>query len=810
MLTAIRQWVVQTMMKGQTGVVRTLPKNDLIELNTQITIERMLRNGINPDDMKTVGQVENVVKQIDTPKVNVNPGVTGVKKADVLDMEGNKIPEGSGIMGGKEVKESDAAIKARIEADNEKGIASMKDKKIQRESLEDYVDDAGGVNPDDPRGIDDFIPDPEEKADGGRIGLLAGSVTKVLKLLKNKKRVQQAVDDIFPTGDYKYDAQMAADALVENNPKTFGGKLYEDLDMDTQMEVYGAVIGPIQSNALTISKMKKATRPEKTLASMEEGKGIDMSDPGISEEFTRFMKETDPEGYKKLEQTVELSNFKTKGRKENSDGGRIGLFMGGANTAGKSVLRQILNYFGKKSDSVKNPSDILRIVNPKRLNELLENPEIYRKFDIEKGIAAPDLIKNMQKQMNVDRKKTIQEMLSSAKNIKSADDNTIKYKNEMIEDMIKKGVDRKMAEEMAGTISKMAENAAGKTNTPKLTDEGILQLENILKNMETGGKKARDLNADGGRIGLKGAGFINFIKNMTMNKKSPLQFGKDYLKNVKDKTLKANETGKFMDLPIAEVGIPAATGALVNNQIRKKLENMNEAQKEENLKMFIRELENDEFYDKYPDIKDEMIADYTERLFGVEKADGGRIGLKGGMNKRTFLKLMGSVGAGIGAVKSGIFSGLGKGAGKTVAKEVAQQTTSTYPPPYFFKLAEKIKFMGDDVVASQDKAIAKKYKDYVLEEDFAGNISIVRKGDMDAPGYEEVYMGYSVDDVPIKGKKGSTKVEEYEEYTVKPDEDGKMKDVEDGVPDDVIDDAGDPNSMTIKKASGGIARMLGE
>ena len=27
MLTAIRNWVVQTMMKGQTGVVRTLPKS---------------------------------------------------------------------------------------------------------------------------------------------------------------------------------------------------------------------------------------------------------------------------------------------------------------------------------------------------------------------------------------------------------------------------------------------------------------------------------------------------------------------------------------------------------------------------------------------------------------------------------------------------------------------------------------------------------------------------------------------------------------------------------------------------------------
>ena len=165
MLTAIRNWVVQTMMKGQTGVVRTLPKNDLIELNTQITIERMLRNGINPEDMKTVGQVDNVVKQIDTPKVNVNPGVTGVKKADVLDMEGNKIPEGSGIMGGKEVKESDAAIKARIEADNEKGIASMKKK----------------------------LEDPEEKADGGRNGInpedmkTVGQVDNVVKQIDTPK-----------------------------------------------------------------------------------------------------------------------------------------------------------------------------------------------------------------------------------------------------------------------------------------------------------------------------------------------------------------------------------------------------------------------------------------------------------------------------------------------------------------------------------------------------------------------------------------------------------------------------------------------
>ncbi len=189
-----------------------------------------------------------------------------------------------------------------------------------------------------------------------------------------------------------------------------------------------------------------------------------------------------------------------------ASGGRAGFFMGSrpAVQKGLSTLKEMLKYFGKKSDAVKKPSDILKMVNPKRLNKLLEDPNIYRKFDVEKGIAAPDLIKNMQKQMMGDRQKTIGEMLGAARNIKSADDNIIKYKNEMIEDMLKKGVDREMAEEMAETISKMAKGSAGKfDDTPKLTDEGVLQLENILKDMETGGKNPRELNATGGRIGYK-------------------------------------------------------------------------------------------------------------------------------------------------------------------------------------------------------------------------------------------------------------------------------------------------------------------
>ena len=167
--------------------------------------------------------------------------------------------------------------------------------------------------------------DPEDFEQGGRVGLMAGKFVKLAQLLKDPKKVKQAIDNIFPTGDVKYDASMAAESLVELNPKIFGNKLYDDLDSMTQLDIYDAVISPMMSAQAKALKMKKATKPEKTLQSIKEGKGINMSDPEIAKEFERFMKQTDPEGAKKLEQTLELDNFDPKGRKKNAMGGRIGL-----------------------------------------------------------------------------------------------------------------------------------------------------------------------------------------------------------------------------------------------------------------------------------------------------------------------------------------------------------------------------------------------------------------------------------------------------------------------------------------------------
>jgi hypothetical protein len=177
--------------------------------------------------------------------------------------------------------------------------------------------------------------------------------------------------------------------------------------------------------------------------------------------------------------------------------------------------------------------------------------------------------------------------------------------------------------------------------------------------------------------------------------------------------------------------------------------------------------------------------------------------------RRKFMKAAGAGAAGLAALKTGLL-GFGKEAAPVVEKvaETVSETAQSVPP-YFFRLVEKIKFMGDDTLASQDKAIAKKYKDYIMEEDFAGNITIIKKSTDDMYP-EDVYMSYKVDDVSLPNKDGFARVDEYEEFTARPDMEGKMKDVEPGVPDEVIEEAGDTTALTLKKADGGIARMLGE
>jgi hypothetical protein len=155
------------------------------------------------------------------------------------------------------------------------------------------------------------------------------SITETVNIWEDPTKVRAAVDDIFPTGDYKYDAEMAAEALVENNPAAFGGKLIDDIDDATRSDIYGAVLRVITGDMAKMREMRKLSKPTHTLAGIKNTGTINISDPNVAEEFSRFMKEHgDPamkQGLKELEENLKLSNFDIKGRKKNAQGGIIGL-----------------------------------------------------------------------------------------------------------------------------------------------------------------------------------------------------------------------------------------------------------------------------------------------------------------------------------------------------------------------------------------------------------------------------------------------------------------------------------------------------
>ena len=199
---------------------------------------------------------------------------------------------------------------------------------------------------------------------------------------------------------------------------------------------------------------------------------------------------------------------------------------------------------------------------------------------------------------------------------------------------------------------------------------------------------------------------------------------------------------------------------------------------------------------------------YAEENF----ATGGRAGFKlGSIDKarRAFLKTMGAAGAGIGALKTGIL-GLGEKAAPMV--EAARETV-TQAPSYFFDLVAKIKMLGKPGMSISERQNVTVYKNYELTEDVTtGDLRITKqKGNPDGPGYKEEVMEYNKGGVPDEDI-GMTR-ESYDEATLFPDMDGKMKDIEDGIEPDSIQEIMEEitkEAPSIKKAGGGIARMLGE
>ena len=174
---------------------------------------------------------------------------------------------------------------------------------------------------------------------------------------------------------------------------------------------------------------------------------------------------------------------------------RMPMWLGGGLTAGKRTLAELLKYMSKGSSHGKSPSEMLRMINPKQFNEMLNRPE---------GIPsiAKEMIEKYTKEMKIDRAGMVEHLIGTGRRIKQADNRITSYVNEVKERFMKElNMSEEAAEKAAYKMATMLEQQLGKKVGPKITDQGLLEMENIQKNLAT---KDRPLNAEGGRIGYAG------------------------------------------------------------------------------------------------------------------------------------------------------------------------------------------------------------------------------------------------------------------------------------------------------------------
>ena len=682
----IRRWVMSQMTKkSDDGIMITLPDSKKVDLNLNITMDRLLRNGFDPDAFTNPQQVDNAVNMINSRMVSraipadsaegreITEKIFGKQKAPVFDLEGNRIPEGSGIMGGKSVKNLMETGQVTKGARGMKKSKKVQDREMFQAANERLTSDVNSII----KNIKSMEPMDAMKEANSVIG--RKGKYKNLSPEESKKILQDTEDHIFerdiPEEDFATGGRagyksgtdlldMAKQSLgytpehvaaIDEMDKNFSGSQF-DYSAAATKDMVDRASNPL--TAITSAAVNVGARPFYDIA---DAIG-EYSKKGYQGEFSFT-----PQGAKDF-----FGNLGSLGKEFIDQKPGImaaGALKGGIQSLGTKLGEGIYNTF--------NPEP--------------EPEEDYDFSGIEGQTAGLGVLTGLNK---IFGPKIGAAIFRAGKN---------KTNSYIGKNIVKPGIDK----------------AIKKIKDRKITTKS------------TGGGGPNIISGGGG--------------------------DRDF--SVKGPDTSANPTGK-------------------SNQAS------------------------------------------AARGYALHGADGGRAAfMAGGMGRRGFLKLLGLTGAGIAGAKTGLM-GLGKQPAKQVAKEVVQQSAST-PPPYFFKLAEKIKKLGSDTTPTNDRTIAKSLKskdgksDYILEEDVTTGDTIIKK--VNKEGDEMItdveIMEFRKGEV-VKGKDGKAMKtpDQYEEVT---EANARIEgDVfndpyySDGIEiDDILREVDD---IPVPKASGGIARMLGE
>jgi hypothetical protein len=301
--------------------------------------------GISPVMQRLEKGIE-TLKEMKQPGMDLTTGLTRTAARKILDKAGIQVPDKVDAIevfvkefGGESLIDVKNVAEEMIELERMgKSIKSM-DEILEQSGLFDIT-----RNPDAPKGIsdeqleqikkevdqekmfEDFDPtDRKPNSQGGinRAMYAFGSGVKLAKFLSKKgknlkEEIKKAVDNIFTTDDIKYDADVAVDTMFE--------ELGVDRDMFDQKDVIDAY--GMAYDELKIPLLEKLQKPTKSIESMKKTGSIDISDPEIASEMDRFAKQTDPEGYKKMEEAMKKAADEAQPveyalglRKKNSKGG---------------------------------------------------------------------------------------------------------------------------------------------------------------------------------------------------------------------------------------------------------------------------------------------------------------------------------------------------------------------------------------------------------------------------------------------------------------------------------------------------------
>ena len=286
------------------------------------------------------------LKQMKQPGMDLTTGLTRTATRKILDRSGIKVPDkvdpievfeknfgGDALMDVKDVAEEmielermGKSTKSIDEILEQSGMFDIKRNPDAPKGLSDEEIERIKKEVDQEKQIKDFDPtDREPNSMGGinRTMYAFGSGVKLAKFLSKKgknlkEEIKKAVDNIFTTDDIKYDADVAVDTMFE--------ELGVDRDMFDQKDVIDAY--GMAYDQLKIPLLEKLKRPTKSIESMKKTGSIDISDPEIASEMDRFAKQTDPEGYKKMEEAMKKAADEAQPieyflgtRKKNSKGG---------------------------------------------------------------------------------------------------------------------------------------------------------------------------------------------------------------------------------------------------------------------------------------------------------------------------------------------------------------------------------------------------------------------------------------------------------------------------------------------------------